>query len=49
MPVFNILYTYSLKKRDQIIAGIKSRIVKKSHKYGIELPKTVEDAIELDK
>ena len=39
-----------LKKRDTIIACIKkqqTRYLKKSHKFGIELPKTVEEALTL--
>ena len=40
-----------LKKRDRIIASIRkcqTRYLKKSHKFGIELPKTVENALALD-
>ena len=40
-----------LKKRDRIIASIrkqKTRYSKKSYKFGIELPKTVEQAYALD-
>jgi len=39
---------YTLRKRDVIISVIKSRTRKTSHKYGIELPKSVEHAYELD-
>ena len=40
-----------LKKRDRIIASVRkwqSRYLKKSHKFGIELPMTVEQALTLD-
>ena len=40
-----------LKKRDRIIASIRkqqTRYLKRSHKCGIELPKTVEEALALD-
>ena len=40
-----------LKKRDKIIASSRmrqSRYLKRNHKFGIELPKTVEEAYALD-
>ena len=40
-----------LKKRDRIIASFRkqqTRHLKRSHKLGIELPKTVEEAYALD-
>ena len=40
-----------LKKRDRIIVSVrklKTRYLKKSHKFGIELPKTGEQALALD-
>ena len=40
-----------LKKRDRIIASIRkqqTRYPKRSHKFGIEHPKTVEEALALD-
>ena len=40
-----------LKKKDRIIASVRkwqTRYLKKSHKFGIELPKTVEQAYILD-
>ena len=40
-----------LKKRDRIITSIRkwqTRYLKKSHKFGIELPKTVEEACAID-
>ena len=50
-PAFNWWVKHVLKKRDRIIASIrkqKTRFQKKSHKFGIELPKTVEEALALD-
>ena len=35
---------YVLRKRERIIAAVKGRIKKATHKYGIEVPVTVEDA-----
>lgn len=39
---------YMLKKADQIICSIKSRIKVTTHKYGIEIPKSIDDAKRLD-
>eukprot|EP00956_Cyclotella_meneghiniana_P018312 scaffold30420_cov55-Cyclotella_meneghiniana.AAC.1 len=51
-PAFNWWVGWVLKKRDRIISAVKfrsSRYHKRSHKYGIEVPKTVEDAYAIDK
>ena len=39
---------YTLRKRDAIIKAVNSRCRKMSHKYGIELPASVEHAHRLD-
>jgi hypothetical protein len=39
----------ALKKRDRILSKVKSCYWKRIHKFGIELPKTVEDALALDR
>ena len=36
--------TYTLKKQDQIIAKVKAHLLKKSHKFGVEVPTSVEEA-----
>jgi hypothetical protein len=38
-----------LKRRSQIIKAIKSRYEKKTHKYGIRVPRNTEEAYEIDK
>ncbi len=41
-----------MKKRDAIIALVKkcsARYLKRMHKFGIECPKTIEDALKLDR
>lgn len=38
-----------LKKRQRIIAKIKTRYFRKEQKFGIPLPKTVQEALEFDK
>ena len=40
---------YVLKKRDQIISKIASRYWQKTHKYGIRIPKTVKEAVQIYK
>ena len=50
-PAFNWWVKHVLKNRDRIFASIRkqqTRYLKKSHKFGIELPKTVEEAYALD-
>ena len=45
-PAFNWWVKHMLKIRDRIIASVRkwqTRYLKKSHKLGIELPKTVEE------
>ena len=38
-----------LKKRDRIISKTASKYWKKTHKYGLRIPHTVKEAIEIDK
>ena len=48
--VFNWCVKHVLKKRDRIIASIRkleTRYLKKGHKFGIELPMTIEQALAL--
>ena len=49
-PAFNYWVPHTLKKRDSIISLVKkkSRYLKKTHKFGIEISKTVKEAAELD-
>jgi hypothetical protein len=48
-PAFSWWVKDALKHRDRIIAASNTRYVKRTHKFGIELPKTVEEALEIDK
>jgi hypothetical protein len=48
-PAFAWWAPFTLKKRNKIIAAIKTRSKKKTHKYGVQVPKTVREAYELDK
>ena len=49
-PVFNWWVKHVLKMSNKIIGSIRlqTRYLKKSHKFGIELPKTVEQTYTLD-
>ena len=47
-PAFAWWVPYILKKRDIIISKVTSRIKKTTHKYGMEIPTTIEDAKRID-
>jgi len=50
-PAFNWWVTHVLKKRDRIISLVRKlipRYLKGNHKFGIEIPTSVKDALELD-
>ena len=40
---------HTLKKRDCIISSIHTRYAKRTHKFGIQVPMTVEEALAIDK
>ena len=48
-PAFQWWVPYTLKKRDRIIKAMKKRYFRKMEKFGLELPKTVKRALEIDK
>jgi hypothetical protein len=48
-PTFAWWVPYVLKKRDRIIAKVKTRYLKGTHKFGIEVPKTIGRAREIDR
>ena len=47
-PAFSWWITYTLQKRDIIISAINTRIRKTKHKYGIEIPRSVKHASEMN-
>ena len=50
-PAFNYWFPHTLKKRDSIMSIVKkqqTKYLKKTHKFGIEMPKTVKEATKLD-
>jgi len=48
-PVFAWWARRVLKKRDSVIKKVKSRYWERTHKYGIRVPKTIEEAKRIDK
>ena len=48
-PAFEWWVHHTLKKRQVILSALKKRIRKTTHKYGIEILTSVEDAFELDR
>jgi hypothetical protein len=50
-PAFNWWVLHVLKKRDRIISLVckwTTHYLKQTHKFGIEVPKTVKEALDLD-
>ncbi len=47
-PAFAWWVPYVLRKRDVIVSAVNSGVCKTSHKYGIELPSSVKNAIEIN-
>ena len=39
---------YTLRKRDMIVSAVNSRVQRRSHKYGVEVPRSVHEAKLLD-
>ncbi len=51
-PAFNWWVPHELKKRNQIISLVRKRIpryLKQNHKFGIKIPTSMKDALEIDK
>ena len=49
MPAFAWWVPHTLRKRDRILKAMKKRYFRREQKYGIELPKTIKRALEIDK
>ena len=47
-PAFKWWVNQVLKKRDRIISKMKKRYFRREQKYGIEIPKTIERALQID-
>jgi hypothetical protein len=48
-PAFSWWVPDVIKCKDRIISAVNSRYVNQTHKFGIELPKTVEEALKIDR
>ena len=48
IPAFAWRVPETLKRKQRMIKAIKTRYMKKTHKYGIRLPKTVKEAYQID-
>ena len=48
-PAFQWWTPYTLNKRDRIISAVNSRYHKRAHKCGFRVPKTVHEAMKIDK
>ena len=48
-PAFKWWVSQTLRTRNRIIAKVKSRYWKTSHKYGVRLPHSVQEALEIDR
>ena len=48
-PAFAWWVPFTLKKRNKIINKVKSKYWARTHKYGIRVPKTIAQAMEIDK
>jgi hypothetical protein len=48
-PAFAWWVPYTLRKRDIILSKFNARIRKTTHKYGIEIPTSVENSVEIDR
>lgn len=47
-PAFAWWVAYTLKKRNRIIAAVNARYRKRTHKFGVEVPNNVAEALALD-
>lgn len=47
-PAFAWWVPFTIKKREHHISKVKSKYWQRTHKYGIEIPKSVAHALELD-
>ena len=48
-PAFAWWVDWTLKRRDRIIAAVNNRTLKRTHKFGIPIPRNVKEAHKLDK
>jgi len=49
LPVFSLWVKHTVKKEKRLIKAIKSKYSQRSHKFGIYVPRTVQEALEIEK
>jgi len=47
-PAFAWWVPYTIKKKDRIVGAVKARVRLRTHKYGVQVPRTLQEAYELD-
>jgi hypothetical protein len=47
-PAFCWWVPFTLRKRDRIISAVKSRVTRITHKYGVEIPRSINEAFKID-
>jgi hypothetical protein len=48
-PAFSWWVPPTLKKRDTIVSAVNKRCRKQTHKYGIQVPRSVQEAFKIDR
>ena len=48
-PAFKWWVPYVVRKRDNIISKLSARVIKRTHKYGVRIPRSIKEAYEIDK
>ena len=48
-PAFSWWVPHTIKKKERIVVAVNKRYHKRTHKFGIRIPKTVEEALTIDK
>ena len=47
-PFFQWWVPYTLRKRDRIVSAVNARVKRVTHKYGVEIPRTITEALAID-
>ena len=47
-PAFSWWVPHVMKKMEKIVSAVNNRVVRKTHKFGVEIPRSVEEALRLD-
>ena len=48
-PAFKWWVPYIVRKRDNIVSKLTARVIKRTHKYGVRIPRSINEAYELDR